>query len=192
MDVVRRIGAIMFAPDEEWSVIAREPGTPGYLFSQYVAGLAAIPAICGFIGSTLVATATPPGELRWSLLTGLFAAAFSYVLTFVVVYALAIVVDLLAPKFGGRKDFTNALKLTVYSHTPAWLAGFFLMIPGLRFLALLGLYGVYLFWRGLPPLMRAPPAKALPYVGTIVACAVAIALLVGAIRTALFAVPELV
>jgi hypothetical protein len=190
MDVVRRVGAIMFTPDEEWTVIAREPGHPSYLFREYVALLAAIPAICGFVGTLFVGAA--PGALRGSLLTALLAAAFSYVLTFVVVYVLAVVVDLLAPKFGGRKDFTNALKLTVYSHTPAWLAGFFLMIPGLRFLALLGLYGVYLFWRGLPPLMRSPPAKTLPYVGTIVACAFAISLLIGAIRAALFAVPGIV
>lgn len=190
MDVVRRVGAILSNPDEEWRTIARESGTPGFLFREYVAVLAAIPAVCGFVGTSFVGAA--PGGLSWALLTGLFAAVFTYLLTFVVIYALAVVVDLLAPKFGGRKDFTAALKLTVYSHTPAWLAGFFLMIPGLRFLALLGLYGVYLFWRGLPPLMRAPQARTLPYVGTIVACAFAISLLIGAIRAALFAVPGLV
>ena len=55
-----------------------------------------------------------------------------------------------------QRNFLSALKLSVYSFTPVWLAGIFLLIPGLRFLTILGLYGVYLLWSGLPALMRAP------------------------------------
>ena len=36
--------------------------------------------------------------------------------------------------FGGRADFDSAFKLAVYSFTPVWLAGIFLLVPGLRFL----------------------------------------------------------
>ena len=62
------------------------------------------------------------------------------------VYAVALVVDLLAPTFGGQRNFPNALRLTVYSYTPVWLAGIFLLVPGASFLAILGLYGFYLLW----------------------------------------------
>ena len=77
--------------------------------------------------------------------------------------------------------FPNALKLTAYSYTPAWLAGIFLLVPGLSFLMILGLYGLYLMWLGLPPLMQAPREKALPYAAAVIVIAVVIQIVIGLI-----------
>jgi hypothetical protein len=74
--------------------------------------------------------------------------------------------------------------LTAYSFTPVWLAGIFLLVPGASFLVLLGLYGFYLMWLGLPALMNAPRDKTLPYVLAIAICAI---LLDVALRLALIA-----
>ena len=87
------------------------------------------------------------------------------------VYLIACIIDLLAPRFGGQKNFPNAVKLSVYSHTPLWLAGIFLLIPGLSFLMLLGVYGFYLFWVGLPLLMRVKNEQALLYAVIVTGCA---------------------
>ena len=60
---------------------------------------------------------------------------FGYVASFAIgAVLLGVVINLLAPLFGGQKDFDSALKLAVYSYTPVWLAGIFLLLPGLRFL----------------------------------------------------------
>ena len=48
-------------------------------------------------------------------------------------------VDALAPSFRSERNLPAALKLAVYSFTPVWLAGIFILIPGLRFLTSLGL-----------------------------------------------------
>ena len=37
--------------------------------------------------------------------------------------------DWLAPRFGGQRDFGNALKLSVYSNTPYCLAAIFQVVP---------------------------------------------------------------
>ncbi len=59
--------------------------------------------------------------------------------------------------------YSRALRLTAYSFTPVWLAGIFLVVPGASFLAiLLGLYGFYLMWTGLPVLMQSPRDEACP------------------------------
>jgi hypothetical protein len=87
------------------------------------------------------------------------------------VYIIAGVIDLLAPRFGGKKNFPNAVKLSVYSHTPLWLAGIFLLVPGLNFLLILGVYGFYLLWVGLPLLMGVPQYQALRYAVIVTACA---------------------
>lgn len=186
MDVVERVKSILFTPDTEWKVIAQEPGDPAYLFTNYVVFLAAIPAIAGFIGLSIVGVSPPNGStVRVPLLAGLIHAIVGYLLTFVIVYVVAVIIDMLAPTFAAEKNFANALKLAVYSYTPAWVAGIFMLMPGLRFLGILGLYGLYLLWKGLPPLMNAPQEKSLGYAAAIVACAIVISLVVTAVLSAL-------
>jgi len=173
--LIKRVKAILLTPQTEWPIIAREPGDTAALFSRYVAILALIPALAGFIGTSLIGRYIP-------LFAGLVTAVVGYVMTFVVTFVVALIVDALAPTFGAQKNFPNALKLTVYSYTPGWLAGIFLLIPGLSFLMILGLYGLYLLWLGLPPLMQAPRDKALPYAATVVVCAVVIGIVIAAIQ----------
>ena len=84
-------------------------GIAVHLFVNYVPILAAIPAISRFVGQSLIGGYTP-------ILSGLLRAVIVYVATFAVVYLIACVIDLLAPRFGAQKNFDNALKLTVYSY----------------------------------------------------------------------------
>jgi hypothetical protein len=88
--------------------------------------------------------------------------------------------------FGGRRDFGSAFKLAVYSYTPVWLAGIFLLVPGLRFLTLTAFYGAYITWQGLPLLMKTPQANVPGYAAVIVACACALTLLAAAAQHGLF------
>jgi len=172
--LIQRVKAILVTPQTEWPVIAREGSDTAGLFTHYVAILALIPAVCGFIGSSLIGRYAP-------FMGGLVGAVVGYLLTFVAVFVVALIVDALAPNFGAQKNFANALKLTVYSYTPSWLAGVFLLIPGLSFLTILGLYGLYLLWLGLPPLMQAPRDKALPYAGAVVLAALIIQIVILAV-----------
>ena len=133
MDIVSRVKGILVTPEAEWAAIEKEPGTPGYLFPNYVVYLAAIPPIAGFIGGAIIGVAVPGiGTVRVPLFIGLLGAVIGYVLSFVIVYAVAIIIDQLAPRFGGQKDFASALKVTVYAFTPYWVLGFFQLIAGLR------------------------------------------------------------
>jgi hypothetical protein len=159
-----RAKAIVLRPRAEWKVIEREPDTLSDLLVSYVAIFAAIPEIARFVGQSFIGGYAP-------LLPSLIRAVVVYLLSFAMVYIIAGVIDLLAPKFGGEKNFANAVKLSVYSHTPLWLAGIFLLIPGLNFLLILGVYGVYVLWTGLPLLMRVSSEKALPYAVVVTACA---------------------
>jgi hypothetical protein len=177
--LIERVKAIILTPESEWRVIEREPADVAALFTRYVAILAAIPAVARFIGACLIGRYQP-------ILAGLASAIVGYVLTFAVVYAVALIIDALAPTFRAQKNFGNALKLSVYSHTPFWLAGIFLLIPGLSFLTLLGFYGLYLMWLGLPPLMRAPNDQSLVYAAAVVLCAVLLAVVIGFLQAAMF------
>uniref|UniRef100_UPI003F9A6B95 YIP1 family protein n=1 Tax=Roseiarcus sp. TaxID=1969460 RepID=UPI003F9A6B95 len=88
----------------------------------------------------------------------------------------------LAPTFSAQKSPQNAMKLAVYSMTPVWLAGVFALIPGLGFLRLVALiYSVYVFWLGLPVLMKSPPDQTGPYALAAVVCAIILSIVVSAI-----------
>jgi hypothetical protein len=164
MHLVERVKAIVLRPRAEWKVIEQEPETLSELFITYVAILAAIPEVARFVGQSFVGGYFP-------IVPSLVRAVVVYLVTFAMVYVIAGVIDLLAPRFGGEKNFANAVKLSVYSHTPLWLAGIFLLIPGLNFLLILGVYGVYLLWTGLPLLMHVPEQKALPCAVVVTVCA---------------------
>jgi len=177
MNPARRAMAMLIDPSAEWTRIERESGDPVYLVSRYVAILALVPAIFGFLGASIVGEVMPAtGVMKASVFDGLFGAIFMYVATFVIVFLLALITNFLAPYFNGERDFDAALKLTVYSFTPVWLAGVFLIMPGLRFLVLTGFYGLYVLWTGLPRLMKAPPSRARSYVLIVAACGFALIL----------------
>ena len=61
--------------------------------------------------------------------SGLGFAVFTLVMAIVGVFILSLIIDALAPSFGGQKDSTRALKVAVYSYTPAWVAAVFNILP---------------------------------------------------------------
>jgi len=185
MDLVGRIKGILLSPRSEWKVIESEPGDAGYLFKNYVAILAAIPAVCGFIGTALVGVSIPgAGTVRVAIGPALVSAIIGYVLSFVMVYVIAQAIDVLAPRFGGRRDFPSALKTAVYAYTPGWLAGIFALIPALAFLGILALYALYLIWLGLPVMMKSPEDRSLGYTASVIVIAIVVGLLIGFIQAA--------
>ena len=165
MDLKTRATNILTRPASEWLVIANESTTAVDLMKGYAAPLAAIPAICGFIGMTVVGMSLPMvGTVRIPAAQGISSMVVSYVLALVGVYIAAIIIEKLAPTFSSRGSTLQALKLVVYASTPMWIAGVLQLVPALGVLAILaGLYGIYLFYLGLPPVMNTPSDKVIPY-----------------------------
>jgi hypothetical protein len=179
---------MLVQPSLAWRRIAQEPADPAHLLSSYVALLALIPAICGFIGACAIGVTLPGGVFyRAPLIEGFLGVIFGYVAAFVEVLLVGGLIYLLAPLFKAHRGFPEALKLSTYAFTPVWLAGIFLLLPGLRFLLLIGLYGAYVLYRGMPLLAKVAPAKSLPYAACATAFAAALMLAVAGTQRALFA-----
>jgi hypothetical protein len=165
MDLQTRVVNILTRPQTEWTVIASEPTDVATLYKSYIMVLAAIPPAAGYIGMTLFGISVPVmGTVRVGVVQGLTAAVVQYVLSLAGVYIASIVIDKLAPTFQSQPDAMQALKLVAYASTPSWLAGALGIIPALSPLAILGgLYGIYLFYLGVAPLMKTPSDKVVPY-----------------------------
>ena len=187
MNAPRRIIAFLADPAAEWAVIEKEPGDAAYLLSRYVAPLALIPAAFGLVGACVVGTVMPgAGLVRAPLAAGLVGAVFGYVMSCATVVGLGVLIRLLAPTFGGQRDFNTAFKLAAYSYTPIWLTGVFLLAPGLRFLELTGFYSAYILWTGTSPLTKVPVQKIPAFTAILVVCACVFIFIIRALQHTLF------
>jgi hypothetical protein len=161
--LLSRAYGLLREPKKEWEQIRAEETTIPSILLGYVAPLAAIPPICDLIGSSLFnqMLAVEPGA-------ALIRAVVTWVVSIGLVFFLGVLVNVLADNFDGDRNDLAAQKIAAYSLTPAFLSGVFSLWPPLWWVSLFALAAmVYIMYRGLPILMKAPPDRALSYAATV-------------------------
>ncbi|QGM44503.1 Yip1 family protein [Methylocystis heyeri] len=158
MNIARRIRGLILSPKEEWEIIEAEDKSVLDLYREYIVYLALIPPFASCLSAYFfgVPRAAAHGVEQISLTGGLVRAGFQYLLSLPMLYLVAFVISMIAPYFDGKTDDKRALTLAAYSYTPAWLASAFGLIPGLRWVDIVGFYGLYVFYYGLPRMMKCP------------------------------------
>ena len=182
MNIVERVKKLILQPRQEWQVIDGETHTVQGLYTRYVMILAAIPAVCGFIGLSLIGIGIFGATYRMPIAAGVAHLVVGYLLSLGTVYVFALIIDALAPNFGSQKNFNQALKVAAFAPTAAWIAGVFTIIPALSIIgSLLSLYSLFLLFVGLPILMKTPEDKAVPYVVVVIIVAIVIAVVIATV-----------
>ncbi|HEX5380117.1 MAG TPA: Yip1 family protein [Phenylobacterium sp.] len=177
-NIIARIKAILLQPKPTWEVIDAEPATVGGLYRSYVIPLAAIPAVCGLIGSVVFGFGFFGVTYRPPILNSVVLAVVQFGLSLAHVFVLGLIIDALAPSFGGTRNPIQAFKVATYSMTASWLAGVFTLVPALSILGIVGLYSLYLLYLGLPRLMKVAEEKATAYTVLVIVAGVALFLLI--------------
>jgi len=168
MEIVSRVKNILLSPHAEWKAIAGESATTRSLYTDYIVPMSAIPPVCALIGMSIFV-----GSIGFGSILGV--AVLQYLLGLVAVYIVALIAQKLAPSFGGRGDFIQALKLIAYAYTASWLGGIFFLIPFLGLVSLLlSLYSLYLLYAGTTPVMGVEPNRAVAYTVVVVICVIII------------------
>ncbi len=191
MNIVERAKNILFQPKAEWLVIDPEQTSTQALYTGYIMPLAAIGPIAMLIGLSMVGVQGPfAGTMRMPFSSLLTQLVLSYGLGLAGVYVLALIINTLAPTFGGTSNLTQALKVAAYGATAAWVGGVFHLFPALGILSLLAaLYTLYLLYLGLPVLMKSPPERSLGYTVTVVIAAIVLFAIIGAISASFVGFP---
>ncbi|MEO7136294.1 MAG: Yip1 family protein [Gemmatimonadales bacterium] len=190
MNLVERVKRILLFPRTEWEVIDTELTTPAQLYTGYIAPLAAIGPIAQLIGYSVFGISVPfVGTYRVPIGSAITSAIVTYVMALAMPFLLALIIDALAPTFNGQRSQIQALKVAAYSSTASWVAGIFALIPGVRFLTILGIYSLYLLYLGLPVLMKSPREKAIGYTVVVILAAIVLFMLVGVISSMFLRVP---
>lgn len=180
--LVARIQGILLRPAQTWDIISAEPASIQSIFMGYVVPLAAIGPVCHAIGSSLVGVGMFGVSYHVPWLWSILGAVAGYILSLVMVYVMAFIVDALAPNFGGQKDMVRAFKLVAYSGTATYVAGIVGLVPMLGIVVLAAaLYGIYIFYLGLPKLMRNPADKSVIYMVVIAVCGIIMSMVIGAV-----------
>jgi hypothetical protein len=174
-NLIDRAKSILLTPRSEWPVIAEEPDSVGGLYTRYILVVAAIPAVVHFVSASLIGVSVPVlGYYRVGVGAALSAAIISYVLALIGIFILTLIVNALAPTFGGQKSQVQALKTVAYTYTASCAASIVGLIPGLMLIAALagGIYGIYLLNMGLPYTMKCPPEKSVGYTAVTIIVAI--------------------
>jgi hypothetical protein len=176
MNLGDRIKGILLEPRSEWVKIAAEPATVQSLYTGWIMILAAIGPIALLLS-----------------VHSLQIAIAQYVLWLIITFLLALIVDALAPSFGGAKDFVASLKLTAYAYTVAWLAGIFnlLGILGGVFTLIATIYAIYTFFLGAPVLNKSSADKAVPFTIVVVLCGIVLGLLARYVFSGMMMTPRM-
>jgi hypothetical protein len=174
-----RVKNILRRPTAEWQVIEAEPTTMRGLYLGYVAPLAAIWPVCGIVGGLVFGLSWGGLTFRPEPLSAILGAGLQFMLQLLIVYAMALAIDTLAPSFGGTPNRMQALKTAAYGATAFWLGGVFALVPIVAFLSVVGLYSIYLFYRGVGPMMKVAPDRVGSFAAVVVGVAIVLQVLAG-------------
>jgi len=182
MGLIDRAKKLITQPRQEWSVIDAEPATVGGLYTGYVIPLSLARIIAFVIGAVLFGGSVGfIGRVGYPIGLLIRFACGTFITDLVAVYVFALIIDALAPTFGGTKGSMQALKVSAYSLTAVWVFGILAIIPVIGWIgALIGLiYSIYLLYLGLPILMKAPADKAAGYTVVAIIAGIVVFLVIG-------------
>ena len=180
--IFSRVQKLILSPGTEWDVIAGEDASMQRIYMNYVGPLVIAAALATAIGMSVIGVSYGFGSYRLPAGAALGQGILQIILGLAGVYINSLVINALAPQFGGTQDAGQAFKLAAYSPTAAWVAGLVTILPQLAIVALLGgLYSLYLLYVGLPKLMKPAEDKALVYTLAVVGVMIVIYILIGAL-----------
>lgn len=174
MNLIQRVQDILLKPKGDLAPgFTQESADTASIYSTYLIFIAAVPAVAGFIGLSIIGAGAFGISIRIPLLSGLLHMVVSYVLS-LAVYGLALIVDALAPTpsvaAGARSARSNWWPSAAL---PAFWVAFSTCCRSLSVLGLLAaLYSIYLIYTGLPVLMKCPGEKAVAYTAVVIVCGI--------------------
>ncbi len=161
--IFTRAYGLLREPKKEWEQIRAEQTTVPNLMIGYVAPLAAIPPVCGLIGGLIF-----DPLMVGSIGTAIISVVVTWLVSVALVFLLGLLINTLADQFDADRNDIAAQKIAAYSITPAFLSGLFSLWPPLWWISLFALGAmVFIMFRGLPILMKAPEDRALNYAASV-------------------------
>ena len=172
--VLNHVWGLFAHPTEEWKDIRGERCSVTKCYCSHVLFLAAIPAVAGFIGTSMVGWQVGQHEVnRLTTESALSIAALFYIGMLVAVFAVGKTIHWMGQTYGTVQPLPQCIALAAYTATPLFLIGIMLLYPILWLNLIIGLpalaYTVYLLYIGLPIMMDIPSEKGFLFASAVLA-----------------------
>jgi hypothetical protein len=185
-DLYRLALRLALKPGTEFPIIASERESIEAVVTRWVAPLLLVMLatkvlsawIFGLDIDATVHGRTASLNVPFQLTEAILLALPLLVQSIVMVFVTALVIDALAPWFGGTRDLVQAVRTAAYVATPAWLVGIigpawemgvFRVQPPRGITMFVGaIWGIWLLLRALPPMMKVSNGKSWSYTAVIV------------------------
>lgn len=183
--IVTRAKDILLDPKGTWPRIAAESATPASLYNPYLIAIAAVSVIATFVKFSLIGIGGMGMTIHVPFFTGIVQMLVGFALALVMVYVMSLLINALAPTFGGQPNSLNALKLAVYASTAGLLGSVLQLLPWLGWLLglLAAFYSIYLIYTGLPVLMKNPPGKSFAYTAVLLLAGIVLSILIALVSS---------
>jgi len=145
-------------PAEEWQAVRNERCSIGRCYCSHVLILAAIPAVCSFIGTTQVGWTVGAREaVKLTVGSALTLSVLFYITMLVAVFVIGKSIHWMGKTYGAEQPLPTCIALAAYTATPLFLIGIMQLYPALWLNLVLGLpalgYTVFLLYTGVPIMM---------------------------------------
>lgn len=166
--ILSRAYGLFKNPKAEWGQIRAEQTSIPAILIGYVAPLAAIPPVCDILGRYVFGQRIGEALERPAFVDAIVNGVVFWLVAIALVGLLGFLINAVAAHFDAEQDDLAAQKVAAYSLTPAFLSGIFSLWPPLWWLSLFALAAmVWVMYRGLPVMMKAPDDRALGYAATV-------------------------
>lgn len=173
--MIHHVVGLFTHPDQEWREIrvdAEESVTHTYVTHTLI--LAAIPAICAFIGTTqigwMIGGSAP---VMLTINSALWMSLMSYLVMLTGVAVMATFIHWMARTYDALPSMSRCVAFATYTATPLFIGGLAALFPHMWLAMLVGTtaicYTVYLLYVGLPTFMNIDPDEGFLFSSSILA-----------------------
>ncbi|MCW5655946.1 Yip1 family protein [Hydrogenophaga sp.] len=162
--VLKHLIGLFTNPANEWERIRDAGYSTGACLAGHTLLLALVPAIASYVGTTEIGwevagtravKLTPESALR--------IAVLYYGAMVVATFTMGWMIHWMSRTYGAEQPLSQCVALATYTATPLFLSGVMQLYPLLWLNLVLGLpvvgYTIYLFYTGVPIVMRIPPER---------------------------------
>ena len=167
--ILNHFWGLITEPDTEWSNIRQESTGLVQLYLGHIIWMAALPAICTYIGTTYTGWSLPGSDqvVRLTSSSATAMAILSWLAVIAGVMVMSWFVHWLSANFDSNPTLTECTAFTTYTAFPLFIAGIFGLYPSIWLAILAGTLAssatAYLLYTGLPAFMKIPKEQGFIY-----------------------------
>ena len=171
--ILSHFWGLIVHPDEEWNLIREQPPGILRLYLGQIIWLAALPAICTYIGTTQTGWSLPGSDhvVRLTENSAAAMAAMSWLAMLVGIAVMGGFVQWMGQTFGSRPTLEQSIAFSCYTAGPLFLIGVSGLYPSIWLAIVAGTVGAsasaWLLYTGLPTFMKIPKEQGFIYASSV-------------------------